>query len=97
MSNEQLQQQINDLKAELNKLKSSTTIPYDVDRAFRDRFRDILVLKESVKTASSEDATVVSSVDFGLQTVGTDAVLNSPTGFIETVIAGTNYYIPYYD
>jgi hypothetical protein len=89
--NDELLNRVSKLERELNALKSSSTIPFEVDRAFRDRFRDILVLNVSSKNASSED----QAVDEG--GISTYAVLGDPDGFLEVIIAGTPYYLPYYD
>ena len=89
--NEDLARRVEQLELEIKNLKSSTTIPFEVDRAFRDRFRDILILKPSSKNLDSEDQAVDESGS------GTYSVLGDPDGFLVTVVAGTNYYIPYYD
>lgn len=76
----------------IQSLKASTTIPFEVDRAFRDRFRDILTLSvSSSKTADSEDVTVNEGGSSSY------AVMNDPVGFLEFTIAGTVYYVPYFN
>ena len=89
---EDLQRQINELKAEIDKLKNTTTIPLEVDRAFRDRFNmdNFTVLATSTKTVLSESQSVDEA--------GTDTydVLKPPAGFRQFFVGGTALYIPYY-
>lgn len=86
----QLKQRIEKLEEELNKLRSSTTIPFEVDRAFRDRFKNILAISVSAKGASTED----QAVDEGGS--ATYSVMGDPDGFLQVSIAGTIYYLPYF-
>lgn len=43
MTNEELKIQIDTLTERLNKLESSSTIPFNVEQAFRDRLRDLVL------------------------------------------------------
>lgn len=43
MTNEELKTQIDTLTTRLNKLESSSTIPFNVEQAFRDRLRDLVL------------------------------------------------------
>jgi hypothetical protein len=90
MSNEQLQKEIEMLKQEIQNLKSSTTIPYDVDQAFRVRLSDLLALSVSSKGVNTEDVTVNEAG------VASYAVMNDPDGFLQVTLNGTVYYLPYF-
>lgn len=91
---EELLNRIEKLESDIKKLTSSSTIPLEVDRAFRSRLNldtfsttDITV---SSKNADSEDV----SVDEG--GAGTYSVMNDPDGFLELEIEGDTYYLPYF-
>lgn len=90
---EELQKQINELREEIAKLKSSTTIPYDVEQSFRTRLRieNFAELGTSSKTVASETQAVNEA--------GTDNydVAKPPVGFREFVSGGSVFYIPYYN
>lgn len=102
---QKLQRQIDELQKQIDTLKSSTTIPFDIDGAFRkrlgieslvtDRELDAYIIASS-KSASSENVTAVTSVNFVAETVGTNTVLDNPDGFLQIVISGTTYYLPYF-
>ena len=83
-------QKLNEVYEFMQALKNSTTIPFEVDRAFRDRFRDILLLEVSSKGVDTEDVTI----DAGSINVYT--AMDDPDGFIQTTLSGTTYYIPYF-
>lgn len=89
---EDLQRQINELKAEIEMLKADTTIPFNVEQAFRSRLRiqDLAELASSSKTAASETQAVNEAG------VGSYNVAKPPDGFREYVVGGTTLYIPYY-
>jgi len=80
MSNEELQQQITELKEELNKLRSSSTIPFDVDRAIRDRLRFPDKLSKAPRSAitaptgganaDAEARTAINSIITALEELG---------------------------
>lgn len=74
----------------IQSLKSSTSIPFEVDGAFRDRFGDLAGLALSAKVATTEN----QAVDEGGS--ATYNVLKEPDGFLEVAINGTTYYLPYY-
>ena len=72
-------------------LKSSTTIPHDVDGAFRTRLSNSLgELSVSAKGVDTEDVAVNEAG------AGSYAVMNDPDGFLQVTISGTIYYIPYF-
>lgn len=87
----QLKNEIELLETELGKLRSATTIPFEIGQAFRDRLRDINVISASTKDKDTEDQTV----DEG--GTATYEVLKEPDGFLQATINGTPYYIPFYD
>ncbi len=89
--NEEDRQKFNEMYDFIQSLKNATTIPFDVDGAFRDRLSDSLDLMVSTKGANSED----QAVDEGGS--ATYDVLGDPAGFLEINIAGTVYYLPYYN
>lgn len=43
MTNEELKNEIEQLRREMKLIYASSTIPYEVDQAFRQRFRDIIL------------------------------------------------------
>lgn len=88
-----LKQQVATLTERLDKLNSSTTIPFETDRAFRDRLKDITGFSVSVKGADTEDVTVVDT-DGGV--INTYVVMNDPDGFLQVTINGIVYYLPYF-
>ena len=55
-----LKQDFENLKKEFDSLKASTTIPLNIDNAFRDRFKisEFVQLSATVKTAGSETQAV---------------------------------------
>lgn len=89
----QEKQEFNEMKAFIESLKSSSTIPLQVDAAFRDRFSNI-GLGTSSKTAASEIITVVTSVNFGASSVTTASVARAMDGFLD---AGNGNNVPTYD
>lgn len=92
MTPQELQNQINELKQEIANLKSSTTIPYDVEQSFRTRLRidNYAELATSLKSATSENQAVNEAG------AATYSVLKPPDGFRQFVSGGTVLYIPYY-
>jgi len=48
---QQLKKEITELKEELNKLRANSTIPYDVEQAFRARLADITDLPNGFENA----------------------------------------------
>jgi len=92
---ELLKQEIEELKRWKSQLEASHSIPLNIDQAFRERFKGLStsIKTQSTKAADSEDVTVVNSVNFGAQTVGTTVVLNDPTQFLKVDIDGVTYYL----
>lgn len=86
---ELLKQRITKLENELKKLGSSTTIPFNVEQAFRNRIT-LGELSSSSKAADSEDKTVNEGG------VSVYAVLNRPDGYDKRTDAGTTKYYPFY-
>lgn len=89
---EELQRQIDILRAEINSLKTSATIPYDVDQSIRTRLEidTFAKIKGSTKSASSENVTVDESGS------NTFPVLGVPDGFDERLDGNTTKYYPYW-
>lgn len=90
MNNEDLIRRIEELERFVKALQSSTTIPFEVDGAFRKRFND-LVVTTSTKVATSEDQAVNESG------ASTYSVLKSPDLFGAVRLNGAVKYIPLYD
>lgn len=91
MDTTQLEKRIAELEAFMNALKSSNSIPIEVDGAFRRRFLNVDDILVSSKSASSENQAVDES--------GTSSfnVLKPPDGFLQKTINGSVRYIPYYN
>lgn len=85
-----LEQRVMRLEKEDKKLRSSTTIPFDIDQAFRARLKSITGLSVSSKGVNTEDQAVNEAG------VAAYDVLGDPDGFLEINIGGTIYYLPYY-
>jgi hypothetical protein len=79
---------LNELYDFMQSLKESSAIPQDVDAAFRERLKDLLVIEVSTKDADSEDVTVDEAG------AATYQVMNDPDGFLKVTINGTDYNIP---
>lgn len=86
----QEKQEFEDMKRFVQALKSSNSIPLEVDRAFRARLSALFGLSVSTKGVDTEDVTVDESG------AATYAVMNDPDGFLEVSINGTIYYLPYF-
>ena len=86
-----LQKQIDGIQEQLDLLKNTTTIPLEVDTAFRDRL-EIEQIKTitSTKTAASETQLVNESG------TGSYNVAKPMDGFEERVMNGEKRYYPYY-
>lgn len=85
----ELRKEFEQMKADIQALKNTATIPYEVDSAFRDRLGiDQLGLKGSTKVATSENV----SIDEGGVAVKT--ALGAPDAFKQMSINGTTFYIP---
>lgn len=85
---ENLQEQINKLKEELNLLRASTTIPYEVGESFK-----IRILPNGITTgiAASGTPSTVTINESGSAIVVAQAPL---TGKIALTFGGTTYIIP---
>lgn len=94
--NPELEKRIDKLEQEIQSLKSFTTIPFDVDKAFRSRFGidNLSLIAASVKSASSENVTAVTGVNFIAETTTTNTVLDNPDIFLEVIVDNTIYYLP---
>lgn len=89
MSNEEMQKEIEELKAWKASLERSSAIPLNVDQAFRKRL-SVVSPTTSTKGATSEN----QAVDEG--GMATYDVLKPPDGFLQIEINGTIYYLPYF-
>lgn len=86
---ENLKRKVTSLEEENKKLQSSSTIPFSVDNALRDRFiKGIPNLSVSSKGADTEDQAVDESGS------GSYSVMGDPDIFLEVSINGTTYYLP---
>lgn len=89
MSPQQLKE-FEEMKAFIASLKNSTTIPFEVDSAFKARFGDIIGLASSTKGATSENKIVNEGG------ASTYPVLAPPDGFDVSIASGTVKYYPFY-
>jgi len=91
---EELQRQINELRVEVERLRSSTTIPYTVDQAFRERL-EIKDLSKLINQTDKDASTETRAVN----EAGTNSynVAKPMDGFFLFVKDNTAYYIPYYN
>ena len=88
---ENLQEQINKLEEQWNLLSSSTTIPKEIDAAFRARLKDISqTISVSGTSASAHNQSVNESGS------GSYSVLGIPTGYLTVTVSGTPRDIPYF-
>ena len=89
---DQLKLEVAILKKRLDDLSAFATIPYDVEKAFRDRLRiiEFARLSASTKSASSENQAVNEAG------AASYSVLKPPDGFREFVVSGNTLYIPFY-
>src|SRR3990167_8804435 len=90
---QQLKRELEELKSWKKSLEAGHSIPLDIDQALRSRLG---TLTTSTKGVDTEDVTVVSSVNFGAQTVGTTVVQNDPDIFLKVEVGGVTYHIPAY-
>lgn len=90
--NAQILQRLTALEEEIKKLKSSSTIPHDVEGAFSKRLGIAgLAVQVSNKSASAENKTVNEAG------ASSYAVLNPPDRFVKVTINGTVNNLPAYD
>ena len=89
---EEIQRQLNEIRAELDLLKASTTIPFEVESALRERFGLADFTPLSTSTKSVDDVT--QAVNEG--GIATYSVAKAPDGFRQILINGTLLYIPFY-
>jgi hypothetical protein len=87
-----IEDKIADIQEQLNALKAATTIPYEIDQAFRTRF-DIAALARlvpSTKTVASETQAVSEA---GVGSYNVPKIFDE---FRQFTIGGTTYYIGLY-
>jgi len=85
---EQLKKEVEELKKWKRQLENVTTIPLNIDQAFRARL--VADFAVSTKSLSSENQAVDEAG------TATYSVLKTPDGFLERKINNIVYYIPYY-
>lgn len=87
----ELEQRISVLEDTIRSLSIASSIPYEIDSAFRTRLLSSLILKQSTKSINSED---VSIDEAG---TATHIVLDDPDYFLEVSLEdGTIVAIPAY-
>lgn len=86
----QIQEQIDSLQEQLNSLSSSSTIPFEIGEAFKDRIGGSEVIPSS-KTVASETQTINEG---GIAIV---TALDVPDSFGSVLVNGAIKYIPLYD
>lgn len=94
----QIEQSVEEIREMFKSLTSNAKIPYEVDRAFRERFADITGLTVSGKTLNSEDVSVLNSASWNGSDVDTTStsVLDDPDAWLQVSLSGVPYYIPAY-
>ena len=85
-----VQEQINELKAELDKLRNSTTIPLEVGEAMRERLQSAKVTTNG--TAASTETVSINEAGVAVKTAS-----KPMDGFITVVVNGLSKKVPYYD
>lgn len=85
---EELQKKVDTLEKQIKLLTASSTIPFDVDKAFKTRLQidSLAKITTSSKSASSEQIAVNSATS--------TPVMLSPDAFLQVTVSGTIYYIP---
>ena len=87
-----IQEQIADLQRQLDALKSATSIPYEIDQAFRNRFN----LSSFASLAASSKAAGAENVGIDEAGVATHTVLGAPDGFRQFSVGGSTLHFPYF-
>jgi len=92
MTPQEMEKEIIELKRQMKLLKSTSTIPFEIEKAFEDRLdiRKFIKPLISAKLANSENQAVDEAG------AGTYNVLGNPTGFVVMTLSGTDTYIPYF-
>jgi len=87
------EQKLNEVYEFIQSLKAHTTIPYEVEQAFRQRLEidSIPLVTTDVKGADSEDLTINEGG------AATKIALNDPVGFTAIKSGGTTRYYPYFN
>jgi len=87
-----LEKKLDSLEKKINSLDAFTTIPFNVEQAFRVRFGldSFSSLSVSSKSATSENQVVNESGS------STYTVLKLPDGFRDLIVDGTTLSFPYY-
>lgn len=93
MTQEEMIKRIEDLEEKMKLLESQTTIPLNIEKAFKNR------LEVDTKTTISADSKAASSENQAVNEAGsaTYSVLKTPDRFVRVVINGNNRYLPAYD
>ena len=87
---ELLKQKIKKLEDFNQSLMASSSIPLQLDQAFRARFVSLGDITTSAKSASSENQAVSESGSSSY------SVLKPPDAFVQVTLNATVYYIPVY-
>lgn len=88
---QQLKKKMQAMEDFINSLKSSSSIPMEIDSAFRDRLvGDISALVPSTVSPTTHNKAVNEAGSASY------SVMNIPTGFIEANVAGVKRVIPYF-
>jgi uncharacterized protein (UPF0305 family) len=87
------QQQIDELKAEIDSLKRSSTFPKDIGDAIAERLSDKeqVIARESTKAQNIYKIIAISGDPQNIN------VCAFPDGFRVFRVGGKDYYIPYYN
>lgn len=98
--NKKLQQQVDelikkvaDLTTQFNLLKNSTTIPFDIDNAFRKRLEVPSAVLNSTASSAHSSGLFIDEAGSATHNI---VYADEMTGFITIYIDGNPYLVPYY-
>lgn len=86
--NPEMLSEVLETQKQFDLLTSASTIPHEVEQAFRARLRGLSDLVVSPKGATSESQTVQEN---GIATYG---VLKNPDLFLQVIVGGVVHYVP---
>jgi hypothetical protein len=90
----QLRQEVKELKAEINKLQTSSLIPIAVERAFKDRLKGIYAAESSTGAYTQANIRRTITVSATPQDI---SVLEDPAGYIKVQFGTGTYKLAYFN
>lgn len=91
MTNEQLQQEIEALKSEIQNMKAGGTLQYEIGVAMKERLGDDFLVGGSSSTSVATYTQAVNEAG-----VASYNVAKVPLGFFSITVKGTTYNVAYY-